>query len=208
MAHIRKPLAAAVALNTAIFIVEAIAGYQANSLSLLMDSVHNFSDELALVFLFLAYRLSVRFSGHLLRSANLLNSIGLIVVSGIMVWQAIERILHPAPVIGFIPVLVGVASAVGNWGVARILKKWGEYSTAIRLAYVHNMGDIMVSLVPVAAGILTMVFHRPIFDAIIALVIAVWLTWSTFQEMTNSGSELLWPKDAICPHDPECSDAA
>ena len=40
MAHHRKPLAAAVALNTAIFVVEAIAGFQSGSLSLLMDSVH------------------------------------------------------------------------------------------------------------------------------------------------------------------------
>ena len=55
MAHYRKPLAAAVALNTAIFVVEAIAGFQSESLSLIMDSVHNLSDELALVFLYLAF---------------------------------------------------------------------------------------------------------------------------------------------------------
>jgi Co/Zn/Cd efflux system component len=40
MAHYRRPLAAAAALNTAIFVVEAIAGFQADSLSLVMDSVH------------------------------------------------------------------------------------------------------------------------------------------------------------------------
>ena len=49
MAHSRKPVAAAVALNTGIFVVEAVAGYQASSLSLIMDSVHNLSDELALI---------------------------------------------------------------------------------------------------------------------------------------------------------------
>ena len=35
MAHYRKPLAAAVALNSGIFVVEAAAGYQAGSLSLI-----------------------------------------------------------------------------------------------------------------------------------------------------------------------------
>jgi len=49
MAHYRKPLGAAVGLNTAIIVVEAVAGWQANSLSLLMDSIHNLSDEMALV---------------------------------------------------------------------------------------------------------------------------------------------------------------
>lgn len=71
MAHHRKPLAAAVALNTGIFVVEAIAGLQAHSLSLLMDSIHNFSDELALVFLFLAVILSQGVSRNLVRPANL-----------------------------------------------------------------------------------------------------------------------------------------
>jgi Co/Zn/Cd efflux system component len=55
MAHYRKPVAAAVALNTAIFVVEATAGFQAQSLSLIMDSVHNFSDEMALVAVYLAF---------------------------------------------------------------------------------------------------------------------------------------------------------
>ena len=55
MAHYRRPLAAAAALNTAIFVVEAVAGFKADSLSLVMDSVHNLSDEMALVFLHLAF---------------------------------------------------------------------------------------------------------------------------------------------------------
>jgi Co/Zn/Cd efflux system component len=41
MAHIRKPLLYATGLNTGIVFVEALAGYKANSLSLIMDSVHN-----------------------------------------------------------------------------------------------------------------------------------------------------------------------
>jgi Co/Zn/Cd efflux system component len=55
MSHYRKPLAAAAALNTVICFGEAVAGFQAQSLSLIMDSVHNLSDELALVFLYLAF---------------------------------------------------------------------------------------------------------------------------------------------------------
>ena len=65
MAHVRKPLLYATALNTGIVGIEAFAGYQANSLSLLMDSVHNLSDELALVCLCLAYLLPLRLSRNL-----------------------------------------------------------------------------------------------------------------------------------------------
>jgi cation diffusion facilitator family transporter len=73
MAHYRKPLAAAVALNTAIFVVEAVAGFQAQSLSLIMDSIHNLSDEMALVALYLAFVLPFGVSRNLLRSANIFN---------------------------------------------------------------------------------------------------------------------------------------
>ena len=40
-----------------------------------MDSVHNLSDELALVFLYLAFALPLGLSRNLLRSANVFNSI-------------------------------------------------------------------------------------------------------------------------------------
>ena len=43
-------LATAVALNTDFIVVEANAGVQAHSLSLVKDSIHKFSDELALLF--------------------------------------------------------------------------------------------------------------------------------------------------------------
>ena len=52
MAHFRKPLALAAALNGVIVVGEAAFGIQANSLSLLMDSIHNLSDQLVLVFLY------------------------------------------------------------------------------------------------------------------------------------------------------------
>src|SRR2546422_7825978 len=104
MAHYRRPLGTAVVLNTTIFVVEAVAGLKAQSLSLLMDSVHNLSDEAALIFLFLAFVLPRTLSCALQRWANLLNSVGLVAVSSLMVWQALERLLHPAPVLGIVPI--------------------------------------------------------------------------------------------------------
>ena len=64
MAHIRRPLAAAATLNAAIFAGEAWAGVRADSLSLLGDAVHNFSDQLALVCLWLASLVATRASGR------------------------------------------------------------------------------------------------------------------------------------------------
>jgi cobalt-zinc-cadmium efflux system protein len=201
MAHVRKPLIYATALNTGIFLTEAIAGYKANSLSLMMDSVHNLSDELALVCLCLAYLLPLTLSRNLQRSANLLNSVGLITVSGLLVWQAIERLIYPTAVAGYFPVVVGVLAALGNGGVARLLREVRDQNPAIRLAYLHNLGDIYVSLAPVVAGFLVTVSGQSFFDPLIALLVALWLIGTTVKELRSAGEELLWPEDAVCSHE-------
>ena len=123
MAHRRKPLAIALGLNTVVLVVEVAGGIEASSLSLIVDGVHNVSDEMALGFLVLAYTLRTGLSGRLLRTANLFNSLGLLAISGLLVWRALERLSQPVPVLGIIPVVAGVVGAVGNWGVARVLRE-------------------------------------------------------------------------------------
>jgi cobalt-zinc-cadmium efflux system protein len=200
MAHYRKLLGAAVGLNTAIIVGEAVAGWQAKSLSLLMDSIHNLSDEMALVFLFLAFLLPTALSRTLLLSTNVLNSLGLLVMSAVLVWEAIARLLHPIPVAGLVPVWIGLAAAVGNGGIAWLLREPGKHNAAIRFAYVHNRGDVSVSLVPVVAGLLVMLSGRFLFDSVAAFVVAVWIIGSTLREMLASHDALLWPEEPVCGH--------
>ena len=200
MANYRRALAAAVVLNTAISAVEAGAGFASGSLSLMMDAAHNLSDEMALIFLYLAFILSQGVSRHLLRTANLFNSLGLIMISGLLVWQAVERFLNPVPVQGVVPIVVGTAAAAANWGVARLLVKPGRNNAAIRLAYIHNMGDVYVSLAPVLAGLLVIFTERSVFDPIIACAIAVWIILSTARGVLESREELIWPEKIVCGH--------
>jgi cation diffusion facilitator family transporter len=200
MAHYQKSLAAAVVLNTAISAVEGVAGFASGSLSLLMDGTHNLSDEMALIFLYLAFILSQGVSRHLLRTANLFNSLGLLIISGLLAWQAVERFLHPVPVQGAIPIVVGIAAAAANWGVAWLLWKPGRNNAAIRLAYIHNIGDVYVSLAPVLAGFLVIFTELSVFDPIIAGAIAVWIIFSTGREVLGSREELMWPEKIVCGH--------
>ncbi|HKW86033.1 MAG TPA: cation transporter, partial [Nitrospiraceae bacterium] len=164
MAHLRKPLVRALGLNTAVLIVETVGSLEANSLSLAMDAIHNLSDELGLAFLVLAYTLRAGLSSHLLRSANVFNSVGLLAVSALLGWQAIERLLHPQPVVGLVPIVAGLLAAAGNWRVARALREPSKEDIAIRLAYVHNLGDTLVSLAPVVAGVAIVMSGISLFD--------------------------------------------
>jgi cobalt-zinc-cadmium efflux system protein len=202
MAHVRKPLAVAATLNTAVFLIEGIAGLKAQSMTLVMDSVHNLSDEMALVFLWLAYILPIKLSKNLQRSANLLNSLGLIALSALLIWQSVERLYNPSVVAGVIPIIVGILAAIGNAGVATSLWKVRDQNAAIRLAYLHNVADIYVSLAPVLSGILIILTGKFIFDPLLAIALAVWIIWSTVQEVRASRDQLLWPEDAVCRHEP------
>jgi cation diffusion facilitator family transporter len=201
MAHYRKRVGAAVGLNTAIFVVEAIAGLESNSLSLIMDSVHNLSDEMALVFLYLAFVLPLGLSRNLTRSANVFNTVGLVAVSALLLWQAIERVMHPVAVPGIVPVVIGLAAAAGNWGVARLLREAARENASIRLAYLHNLGDVQVSLAPVLSGVLVSLTQFPAFDPLIAAGIAVWIIVSTLRETIGSRDELISPEKISCGHD-------
>lgn len=208
MAHRRKPIAAALALNSVVLIAEIGGGLKANSLSLILDGVHNLSDEGALIFLLLAYMLHAGLSGRLLRLANLLNSLGLLAVCTFLTWYILERLAQPAPVLGLIPVIAGLVGAAGNWGVARVLRDHAKYDAAIRLAYVHNLSDTLLSLAPVAAGALVLATDRAVFDPIVALLIAAFILLTTVRSLAGHHRELLWPANVACAHSGESAAAA
>ena len=155
---------------------------------------------MALGFLVLAYTLRTGLSGKLLRSANLFNSLGLLTVCGYLVWQVLERLAQPVPVLGLIPVVAGLFGSIGNWGVARVLREPARHDAAIRLAYVHNLGDTLLSLAPVAAGTLVLITGRSLFDPLVALVIAGVILVTTIRSVVGSHKELLWPENVVCGH--------
>ena len=200
MAHRRGPLMTALALNTGALVVEVGAGIPAKSLSLVMDGVHNVSDEVALAFLVLAYSMRVGLSGRFLRSANLFNSLGLLAISAVLVWQVFERLHQPVAVVGIVPVIVGLIAAAANYGVARALRQPAAEDAAIRLAYVHNLGDTLVSLAPVLAGILTLSSGSRLVDPLVALVIAGAIIVPTLQTIAGSHKDLVWPENVACGH--------
>src|SRR5438876_8071862 len=208
MAHRRRPLVTALALNTGALAVEIGAGIPAKSLSLVMDGVHNISDEVALTFLVLAYTLRVGLSGRLLRSANLFNSLGLMAITAVLGWQVVERLRQPQAVAGIIPVVAGLTAAAANWGVARVLREPSAEDPAIRLAYVHNLGDTFVSLGPVLAGAVTLITGSSVADPIVAVVIAGAIVVPSLQAVAGAHKELVWPQNVACGHDAEGAEHA
>jgi Co/Zn/Cd efflux system component len=200
MSHRRLPLTRALQLNTAVLVVEIAAGIGSNSFSLIMDGIHNLSDEVALLLLVLAYSFRAGLSGRFLRYANLFNSVGLLAVSAFLILRVVERLSYPVEIFGLVPIVAGLVGALGNWGVARVLREPSKEDVAIRLAYVHNLGDTLVSLIPVAAGVFVITSGSFVFDSLFALLIAAVVVTTTLRAVVGSHKELLWPENVSCGH--------
>src|SRR5262249_4953306 len=82
----------------------------------------------------------------------LFNSVGLIGVSALLLWQAIERLLHPVPIQGAVPVIVGLSAAGANWRVARLLLKPAQNNAGIRLPLHPQNGRCRGIAAPATAG--------------------------------------------------------
>src|SRR6185369_12819963 len=108
---------------------------------------------------------------------------------------------------GIVPVVVGLIAAAANFGVARVLRDAAAEGAAIRLAYVHNLGDTLVSLAPVAAGGLTLLTGSSLADPIAALAIAGAIVVPTLRAVASSHQELVWPENVVCGHPPDGTDA-
>jgi cobalt-zinc-cadmium efflux system protein len=188
-------------LNTLIVAVEIGAGFASRSLSLVTDGVHNLSDELALACIYLAFYMPGRLGRQSQRLANLLNSVALVALSGVVVREALTRIREPVGVHGLVPLVAGLASAACNGGVAYLLREPARHSATARLAYVHNRSDVAVSLVPALAGFAVLWLGRPILDSVAALSVAAWVIVAKVVDLRSSWNELIWPDRMTCHHD-------
>jgi cobalt-zinc-cadmium efflux system protein len=84
--------------------------------------------------------------------------------------------------------------------VARLLRRPSRHNAAIRLAYIHNLGDVGVSLAPAVAGLLVTLTGSAYFDPLVALLIALWIIVSTLWAVIQAGEELMWPEKISCGH--------
>jgi len=183
----------AVVLNLGFVAIEIAAGLYANSLALLADAGHNFSDVIGLLMAWFALVLtkrppSPRFTFGLRGStilAALANAMLLLVAVGGIAWEAVRRISEPADVSG--PLMIGVAAAgvLINGATALMLMKGRQNDLNVRGAFLHMVADAVVSVGVVIAGIGMLWTGWSWLDPAIGLVIAAVIfggTWGLLKD--------------------------
>ncbi|MGH9896408.1 MAG: cation transporter, partial [bacterium] len=102
------------------------------------------------------------------------------------------------PILGWVPVVVGLMAAAGNYAVARSLRAGAKEDAAIQLAYVHNLGDAWISFGPVVAGLLVIMTGLRVIDVVVALALAGLILVPTVRTVATRGSDLIWPEGIAC----------
>jgi cobalt-zinc-cadmium efflux system protein len=172
--------AVGVALNVVFVVVELVFGYLAQSLALISDAVHNFSDVIALLLAWgaawLARRRPTDRHTYGYRRASILAALAnagllFIAVGGIVV-EAIDRLRQPADVAGLTVVLVAGLGIVINGATALLFMRGRHGDLNIRGAYLHMAADAGVSLGVVLAALVIMATGWSWIDPAVSLGVA------------------------------------
>jgi cobalt-zinc-cadmium efflux system protein len=192
-------LKGALILTTLFLIAEVVGGLIANSLTLLADAGHMFTDVGALAFsLFVVWlarqpATSQKTYGYLRWEilAALLNGGVLLAVSVGIVWEAIGRLRTPQPVETGLMFAIGIAGLFVNAASARLLHSGSGHSLNVRAAYLHVLSDLLGSAAAVVAALFIRYKGWAIADPIASIVMTLLIVRSSWSLVRESVDVLL-----------------
>lgn len=188
-----RAFAIGIALNIGFVIVETVFGFRANSMALLSDAGHNFSDALGLVVAWAGGVLALRASSarftYGFKKASILaalaNALLLLVAVGAIGLEAVRRLLHPKPTEGGVVMIVAAIGIAVN-GVTAMLFTRGKDDINIRGAFLHMAADAAVSAAVVLAGLVILWTDQRWVDPVTSLAVAVVILWSSVSLLKES----------------------
>ncbi len=193
----QRTLLIVLTLTFGYMIAEAVGGYLANSLALLSDAGHMFTDVAALALSLLAVRFASRpatpsktYGFYRLEIlAALANGVTLIALSVLICIEAYERFRQPESVRGWTLVWISLGGLIVNIVSAWMLSRSHQHENLnLRGAYLHVLGDLLGSVAAIAAGVLILWkdwrWADPLFSVIISLLI-VYNSWRIVADAVN-----------------------
>lgn len=181
-------LALSLGLTLLFVFVEIAAGLVGNSLALLTDAAHNFTDVIALGLSWYALRLATQPSNaHKTYGYHragilvaLVNATTLVVISCGIFYEAWQRFLNPPEVQSAILVGVGLVAFVVNLVTALLVKQGSEHDLNLRSTFLHLIGDVLSTLGAVTAGVIIYFTGANWLDAFVSALIGVLILWNAW----------------------------
>lgn len=175
-------------LTFAFVFVEIVAGLWSNSLALLTDAAHNFTDVIALGLSWYAIRIATR-PAHARKTFGyhrggilvaLFNAASLALISFGIFSEAWQRFQAPPEVNSGILIGVGLVAFIVNIVTAWMVKEGSEHDLNMRSAFLHLMGDVFSTLGAVIAGVIILFTGWNWLDPLVSVLIGGLILWNAW----------------------------
>lgn len=185
---------ACIALNLLFVAAEVAVGFAYDSLGLLSDAGHNLGDVFTLLLSLFAIKMaSLHANRHFTYGykkstvlVSLVNAVILLVAVGAIIIESIYKLRNPEPVNGAAVSWTAAAGIVVNGITAWLLMRASGNDLNVRGAFLHMAMDTLVSAGVVVSGIVMLYTGFYMVDAIISLVIAAVILFSTWSLLRES----------------------
>ncbi len=178
----------AILLNFVITIVQIIGGILSNSLALISDALHNFSDGVSILISYFAIQLkknenSYKHTFGLKRAeilAAVINSSTLIVIYAFLFYEAVKRFMNPQQIE---PITMSIVAAVGliaNIVGTLLLKRDSKNSLNIRSSYMHLLSDSVSSVAVIIGAIAIAFWEFTWIDPALTLLIGIYIVYASY----------------------------
>ncbi|MGH9301661.1 MAG: cation diffusion facilitator family transporter [Acidimicrobiales bacterium] len=194
-----RHLTIALGLIITFMVVEAIVAVLSGSLALLADSGHMLTDAGAIGASLWAAHLATRppvgawtfgfKRAEILSAAG--NGLTLAIVSALIAFESVRRLLHPSPVGGLSMVIVAIIGVAVNLIAAGTLKRADRSSMNVEGSFRHILTDLYAFVATVIAGIVVLATGFERADAIASLVVVALMLKAAWGLLKASGRVLL-----------------
>lgn len=195
----RRRLGAALLVTAAFFLVEVVGGFIAGSLALLADAAHMFADLGALTLAYAAMSVaerppSRRYTFGLYRAeilAAFVNAQTLLVVSGLIFYEAYHRFRTPEPIDTGVMLSIALIGLLANLASMRFLHGHHHESLNVKAAYIEVFTDMLGSIAVIVGALIIRPTGWLWVDPLLSAAIAVIILPRAFSLLRQTGHILL-----------------
>lgn len=183
-------------LTTGFMAAEVAGGILTNSLALISDAAHMFTDAAALAIALAAIKLGKRAADHkrtfgyyrfeILAAA--FNATVLFLVAGYILYEAYQRFRQPPEIQSLGMLVIALIGLAVNFVGMRLLQGGSQASLNVKGAYLEVWSDMLGSLGVILAAIVIYFTQWAWVDALVAAGIGLWVlprTWKLLKESLN-----------------------
>lgn len=191
-----RPLWWALALTTTFLVAEVVGGILTNSLALISDAAHMFTDSAALAISLAAIRIGRRpadrqrtfgyYRFEIL--AATVNAVLLFLVAMYILYEAWDRFRNPPEVQSVAMLVIATLGLIVNLISMRLLSAGKDDSLNIKGAYLEVWSDMLGSVGVIAGAIIIWATGWVWVDTVIAVGIGLWVlprTWILLRDSLN-----------------------